>query len=165
MKYCPYCGAVLLDSAVSFCSECGKALPGGEPAQSQTGAQTAASVETEASVLPEEVPVSAAAAEDAMEDTTAAEQPVPQKKSASQKKKRKKATKKARSKKKSGRQDQQPEDEKPEEGYDGYYNDILPVDEGRLKEGMDQQLVQKIIVLAVSALLVVGACVAMMYLL
>ncbi|MDO4286385.1 MAG: zinc ribbon domain-containing protein [Eubacteriales bacterium] len=160
MKYCPYCGAVLLDSAVSFCSECGKALPGGESAQSRPGAQTAVSAETEASVLPEEAPGPVVAAE----DTSAVEQSVSQKKSASRKK-RKKAAEKARSKKKSGRQDQQPEDEKPEEDYDGYYNDILPVDEGRLKEGMDQQLVQKIIVLAVSALLVVGACVAMMYLL
>lgn len=160
MKYCPYCGAVLLDGTVSFCSECGKALPD-EHARPQTGVQTAAAVETETSDLPEEASVPAAAAE----DTTAAEQPVSQKKFASQQKKRKKATKKVRSKKKPGRQDYQPQDEKLEEGYDGYYNDILPMDEGRLKEGMDQQLIQKIIVLAVSALLVVGACVAMMYLL
>lgn len=27
MKYCPYCGTVLVDSAVSFCMECGKKLP------------------------------------------------------------------------------------------------------------------------------------------
>ena len=27
MQYCPYCGASLLDSAVSFCPECGKSLP------------------------------------------------------------------------------------------------------------------------------------------
>ncbi len=27
MKYCPYCGAALLDGTVSFCSECGKQLP------------------------------------------------------------------------------------------------------------------------------------------
>lgn len=100
-----------------------------------------------------------------MEATIAVEPPISQEKPVSREKKRKKAAKKARSKKKSGRQDRQPEDEKPEEGYDGYYNDILPVDEGRLKEGMNQQLVQKIIVLAVSALLIVGACVAMMYLL
>ncbi len=26
MKYCPYCGTVLVDGAVSFCAECGKAL-------------------------------------------------------------------------------------------------------------------------------------------
>lgn len=27
MKYCPYCGTVLIEGAVSFCAECGKALP------------------------------------------------------------------------------------------------------------------------------------------
>ena len=27
MKYCPYCGADIPDGAVSFCAECGKALP------------------------------------------------------------------------------------------------------------------------------------------
>ena len=26
MKYCPYCGASVLDDTVSFCSECGKKL-------------------------------------------------------------------------------------------------------------------------------------------
>lgn len=165
MKYCPYCGAVLLDSTVSFCSECGKALPCRKPAKSQIGVQEEAAIKTAASNLPENVLIPDAAAEDIMEATIAVEPPISQKKPISREKKRKKAAKKARSKKKSGRQDRQPEDEKPEEGYDGYYNDILPVDEGRLKEGMNQQLVQKIIVLAVSALLVVGACVAMMYLL
>lgn len=27
MKYCPYCGADLIDGAASFCTECGKNLP------------------------------------------------------------------------------------------------------------------------------------------
>lgn len=27
MKYCPYCGAAIADSAASFCAECGKTLP------------------------------------------------------------------------------------------------------------------------------------------
>ena len=27
MKYCPYCGASLVGSAASFCSECGKKIP------------------------------------------------------------------------------------------------------------------------------------------
>ena len=27
MKYCPYCGTVLVEGAVSFCMECGKKLP------------------------------------------------------------------------------------------------------------------------------------------
>ena len=31
MKYCPYCGADLIEDAVSFCAECGKQLPAGKP--------------------------------------------------------------------------------------------------------------------------------------
>jgi uncharacterized membrane protein YvbJ len=27
MKYCPYCGADLIDGAASFCAECGKSMP------------------------------------------------------------------------------------------------------------------------------------------
>lgn len=30
MKYCPYCGADLIEGAVSFCAECGKQLPAGK---------------------------------------------------------------------------------------------------------------------------------------
>ena len=30
MKYCPYCGADLIEDAVSFCAECGKQLPAGK---------------------------------------------------------------------------------------------------------------------------------------
>ena len=30
MKYCPYCGADLIEDAVSFCAECGKQLPTGK---------------------------------------------------------------------------------------------------------------------------------------
>lgn len=30
MKYCPYCGADLVEDGVSFCVECGKQLPAGK---------------------------------------------------------------------------------------------------------------------------------------
>ena len=30
MKYCPYCGADLVEVGVSFCVECGKQLPAGK---------------------------------------------------------------------------------------------------------------------------------------
>ena len=30
MKFCPYCGADLIEDAVSFCAECGKQLPAGK---------------------------------------------------------------------------------------------------------------------------------------
>lgn len=52
-----------------------------------------------------------------------------------------------------------------EEDYDGYYDDILPVDEGRFSEGIDRELVKKIVLIIGMVLLIVGACVMMMYLL
>ena len=30
MKFCPYCGADLVEDGVSFCVECGKQLPAGK---------------------------------------------------------------------------------------------------------------------------------------
>ena len=35
MKYCPYCGAALPDSAVSFCPECGKSYVSGGTTSTQ----------------------------------------------------------------------------------------------------------------------------------
>ena len=167
MKYCPYCGAVLLDGTVSFCSECGKALPS-EPAGPKEQGRTSAIETSEITVQPDEEPVDT---EDGKEREVPVEKAVRHKASASRQKKQKKIPPKGRLKKKAGKQKRrseqvkQPEQERQEEGYDGYYNDILPVDEGRLKEGLDQNLIKKIILLSVSALLVVGACVAIMYLL
>lgn len=40
MKYCPYCGASLLDGAVSFCSECGKQLPKSQSGETEEPKKT-----------------------------------------------------------------------------------------------------------------------------
>lgn len=53
----------------------------------------------------------------------------------------------------------------PEDDYDGYYDDILPVDEGRFSEGIDRGLVKKVVLIIGMVLLIVSACVMMMYLL
>ncbi len=121
MKFCPYCGADLVDSTVSFCSECGKALPGEQK---------------------EEIPVS----ESDTKKTKGKKKKPP--------KKRKEKTKPAA----------EPE-ETPDDGYDGYYDDIRPVDEGHQREGMDKGLVKKVVLLIVSVGLIIAACVAIMYLL
>ena len=51
----------------------------------------------------------------------------------------------------------------PEDNYDGYYYDVLPVDEGRFSEGMDKSLIKKVIVIIGAVLLIVALCVGMMY--
>lgn len=52
-----------------------------------------------------------------------------------------------------------------DDGYDGYYDDVLPPDAGKLKEGVDTELVKKIVAVAGVMLLIVSLCVAAMYLL
>ncbi|MFR7743007.1 MAG: hypothetical protein ACLU3I_06770 [Acutalibacteraceae bacterium] len=50
-------------------------------------------------------------------------------------------------------------------GYDGYYDDVLPSDAGKLKEGPDMELVKKVSAVAGVMLLIVILCVVAMYLL
>lgn len=49
------------------------------------------------------------------------------------------------------------------DGYDGYYEDLLPVDYGRERFETDSAPVKKSIILAVGVLVVIGLCVLMLY--
>jgi len=51
------------------------------------------------------------------------------------------------------------------DGYDGYYDDVIPDDYGHLRSNVDKELIKKIIVLGISVALIIGACVAIMYIL
>lgn len=126
MKYCPYCGADLPDGAVSFCVECGNALPGEKKK----------------------------------------EEPIAEKKKST--KKRSGTKKRSRRPSKSPRHMEKVTAEKEsakEDDYDGYYDDILPVDEGRQREGIDRSMVKKIAILIGGLAVVIGICVVIMYLL
>lgn len=119
MKYCPYCGADLIEDAVSFCAECGKQLPVGKTQKEK----------------PKEKPEIKKAS----------------------KKKKKKPIKKAES---------STEDETVvDDGYDGYYDDIRPIDEGHEREGVDKELIKKIAIVIGVLFVVIAACVALMYVL
>ena len=52
-----------------------------------------------------------------------------------------------------------------DDGYDGYYDDILPSDAGKLNEGVDLDLVKRISAVMGIMLLIVILCVVAMYLL
>jgi uncharacterized Zn finger protein (UPF0148 family) len=124
MKYCPYCGADLPDGAVSFCSECGNALPG----------------EKKNNVQPEK----------------------------KEHKPDKKKTRPKRRKRKAAKPVPEASAEKTpvmEEDYDGYYDDVLPMDTGRQREGIDRSIIKKIAILIAGLVVVIGICVALMYLL
>lgn len=111
MKYCPYCGADILDTAVSFCSECGKSLPGKTSSPPQTEKK--------------------------------------------QKKKHKKPT----------TQVPQVPERLDDLGYDGYYDDIRPLDESRIKECMDKKLIRNIALVVGVVAVIIIACVVVLFLL
>ena len=117
MKYCPYCGADLIEDAVSFCAECGKQLPAGKSQKEK----------------PKEEPV--------IKKTG--------------KKKKMKPIKKTES--------SIEVDPFVDDGYDGYYDDVRPVDEGHEREGIDKELIKKIAIIIGVLFVVIAACVALMY--
>ena len=50
-------------------------------------------------------------------------------------------------------------------GYDGYYNDVLPPDVDRINEGLDTGLIKDIILLCTAAILIISLCIAILYML
>ena len=52
-----------------------------------------------------------------------------------------------------------------DDGYDGYYNDVLPPDTDRVKDGLDKELVKKIVALCIGVTVVILMCVALLYVL
>ena len=82
--------------------------------------------------------------------------------------KKKKEKKPKQSKEKKSRKAENPPktpEEPVDDGYDGYYNDVLPPDLDREKEGLDKELVKRIILLAVAVIFIISLCVVMMYVL
>ncbi len=132
MKFCPYCGADLLDSGVLFCSNCGKKLP------------------------PREAGITEPLNEEMRPDRSQTS--------------RTGGCQKSDRRKRKGVFSLSPsvpaaEDIPMGDGYDGYYDDVLPPDVGRAREGLDKELVKKIIALSVGVVFIIAMCVVMMYVL
>ena len=144
MKYCPYCGTVLVDGAVSFCAECGKALPVSEKLNQLQQQGELKQQETQ------------------------------QEKKSRRRQKGKmlygETVKEREADKASERQIKPSESPAvtssiPEDDNEGYSAASLPADEGRFSEGIDRGLIKKVVLIIGMVLLIVGACVMMMYLL
>ena len=74
--------------------------------------------------------------------------------------------KKGRKKKASNKKATRVVDEPPiDDGYDGYYDDVQPPDLDRVKEGLDKELIKKIVALSVGVVFIIALCVVMMYVL
>ena len=130
MKFCPYCGADLLDENVLFCSNCGKKMP------------------------PHEAGIT--------EPLTEEMRPEPEKSPKVEPSTKKKGRKKKASNKKATRVVDEPS---VDDGYDGYYDDVQPPDLDRVKEGLDKELIKKIVALSVGVVFIIALCVVMMYVL
>lgn len=52
-----------------------------------------------------------------------------------------------------------------QDGYDGYYDDVLPEDADAQRGGVDKRLIKRIVLLALIAAAVISGCVAALYLL
>ena len=46
--------------------------------------------------------------------------------------------------------------------YDGYYDDVAPLDIDAVRPGLDREMIKKISFLVLGALLVIGLCVVLM---
>ena len=86
--------------------------------------------------------------------------------------KKQKRKKEKKEKHKKDAKKKKPEKEIPEvmgeavdDGYDGYYNDVLPPDTDRVKDGLDKELVKKIVALCIGVTVVILMCVALLYIL
>ena len=49
--------------------------------------------------------------------------------------------------------------------YDGYYEDVRPIDDDRQREGVDTKLILRVVLLVAGVGLVIGGCVAALFLL
>ena len=84
-----------------------------------------------------------------------------QKRKEEKKEKHKKDTKK----KKAAKEIPEVMGEAVDDGYDGYYNDILPPDTDRVKDGLDKELVKKIVALCIGVTIIILMCVTLLYIL
>jgi len=51
-----------------------------------------------------------------------------------------------------------------DEDYDGYYDDVLPSDDGEIRQGVDKNTIKRIVGLLAGVLIAIIACVVLMYL-
>ncbi len=130
MKYCPYCGASLMDGATSLCPQCGERITSDGTKKAATGKR-------------------------------AEKKKLKRMKKDEQSKSRRK---RQRKKSKKAPQEDLPEimGEAVDDGYDGYYDDVLPPDTDRISEGLDKDLIKKVVFLGIAVTTIILMCVAML---
>lgn len=163
MKYCPYCGTVLVDGAVSFCAECGKKLP--LSGKTEETLEKSNQSEQQEKSKPQQQPHHEKKSRRTQKRKPLLGETVKEREENKADEQQIKPLEAPKSLKQQSEPAAVPESSMQEDDYDGYYDDILPADEGRFSEGIDRGLAKKIVLIIGMVLLIVGACVMMMYLL
>ena len=160
MKYCPYCGAALLGSAASFspaeagadepprfCVMCGKHIPAPD-AQPGRG------------------PTPREATPSGYDLPRRPKRPAPDARAVSGKtppRPERPEMKREAAHRRSADTEIKPE--RRTSGYDGYYRDVRPVDDGHEAERMDPELLKRVFLIAGGAVLIIMLAVLLMQLL
>ena len=144
MKYCPNCGASLTGGAAPFCMECGKKLPVTRSAQNTrreaTKPTTAPRGQTRINTK-KRVPDRPTLQKRRPKPNKCAACPYPAMYADSIRKQ---------------------ESDLIDEGYDGYYDDVTPIDDGQIPERKDPELVKRIILIVGGALVIIILSVVLM---
>lgn len=151
MKFCPYCGTERLSEEAVFCMGCGKRLPDGK-------SKPARREERKHERKPERKKQSKPndyESEDLLElyagehiDDTVQDEYV-----SDMHEEVKQYAPPVRKKR------------KPVDDYDGYYDDVIPYDKGKVREDNILELAKKVFMIIIAALIIVAICVVMMYVL
>ena len=153
MKFCPYCGVPIAGSAASFCAECGAALR--QDAKPHNP-------EPEGGLDPADHKELNPPPRDDLDSPSGYRKLA---KLVMQPSYDKAASKERKQRVKKGAELSGTPKPETDEGYDGYYNDITPLDNGHIHERMDPELIKRIIYIAAGAVAVIILSIFMIYLL
>jgi len=161
MKYCPYCGATLMGGVASFCAECGRSVE----LLSHQPEKEAEKQEKYEVCYDSQKNVSEG---EAVQNRNVQEAPFTEesKKNAHSTGKLKKNILSKFGKRFASKKVRQIEIpvqlEVKNDGYDGYYDDICPLDNGHEREPLDPELIEKIITIAIGTVLIITIAIVIM---
>ena len=175
MKYCPYCGAALLGGAASFspaeagtdepprfCVMCGKHIsaPEAQPGRGPTPHEAAPDAQ------PERRSSSGEAAPTGYDLPRRPKRPAPYARAVSgETPPRPEHPEMRRAEAHRRSADTEIKPERRTSGYDGYYRDVRPVDDGHEAERMDPELLKRVCLIAGGAVLIITIAILLMQLL
>ena len=152
MNYCPYCGAALMGGAALFCPHCGKRVPSAlKPGRSGQKKQQRPAPGSEYNA-----------------DTC----PTPRGKNRAQPTQPKvkpgrngKKSPSSHKKKKFPEPERVPKPDLRDIGYDGYYDDVQPIDDGHVLERVDPHLIRRVVLITAGAFVIVVLSLVLIYVL